>query len=91
MKPRGATPRQGANLKTTSNMTKFRQFCLELNLGLYHEFKLRVMNEVKGMEGCPITAQTFRNWRDGRCEPADDKRDQLNKIAIDVTGRPIYA
>lgn len=71
-------------------MTKFEKFLLGLTMKQYLEFHHRVMNEVKGMNQCPITAQTFRNWRDGKCEPAPEKREQLDKIAFDVVGKSIW-
>lgn len=38
----------------------------------------------------PITDQTYRDWEQGKREPADNRRDIINEVAIEVYGELIY-
>lgn len=77
-------------------MTKFQQFINTLNIAEYRVFRSECLKQIVGQRDCPITAQTFSNWENGKCEPDIDtlrginRREEVDRIAFSLFGRKVY-
>jgi len=68
---------------------EFKEFIQQLPHGIYAEFRRRV--KVAMIEaGFDMSDQTFRNWENGLFDPAEPKREVINKVAEELTGKRIY-
>ena len=67
-------------------MTQFQQFITTVEHGKYAAFR-----DVLPMALDPrVTDQTFRNWERGKYEPDDTRREAINQVAQEITGKTIY-
>lgn len=67
-------------------MTQFQQFISNLEHGKYRPFRDAVLQRLTPR----ISEQTFRNWERGIYEPDETRRQDIDAIAIEMTGAPVY-
>ena len=67
-------------------MTLFQQFITTMEHGKYAAFRDALLKAIEPR----VTDQTFRNWEKGLYEPELTRRDVINQVALEITGKPIY-
>ena len=72
--------------KIELKMTKFQQFVSKIEHGNYSRFRDAILQRLTPR----ISEQTFRNWERGIYEPDEIRRDAINAVAVELTGKPVY-
>ena len=67
-------------------MTKFQQFVSKIEHGNYSRFRDAILQRLTPR----ISEQTFRNWERGIYEPDEIRRQDIDAVAVEVTGKPVY-
>ena len=66
--------------------TKFQDFVQNIPHGMYAKFRDELLRRLEPR----VTDQTFRNWERGKYEPDDTRREAINQVAQEITGKTIY-